>query len=32
MKLTKKEKEMILKAYSYGDYDWLDTIIANNRN
>ena len=27
MKLTKKEKDMILKSYNYGDYDWLDTIL-----
>lgn len=27
MKLTKKEKETILKSYNYGDYDWLDTIL-----
>lgn len=27
MKLTKKEKDIILKSYNYGDYDWLDTIM-----
>ena len=26
MKLTETEKEMILNAYSFGDFQWLDTI------
>lgn len=27
MELTEKEKEMILNAYSFGDFQWLDTIM-----
>lgn len=27
MQLTEKEKETILNAYNYGDYDWLETIL-----